>query len=775
MPVGFVVAATVMAVADDGGLGLPGVLAAAILVALPILDTTMVVISRRRRGVSVLTGGRDHMTHRLRARLPSARAVAVVLGGLQAILCAAAIGAAQMGSPSLVGLCAVLLVLGASTIGMLETGMWAAPAAGGSVSVDVSRSRAGSITSTASVGMSASVVAGVVGLSAGLSPFVHGAYALSTWGPAALAVAALAVGVSANRTDRFSRPAIAALGSIGFLWVWALASSVWAESADNAMLDAARWLLYATGLLVLVILLQDRRARNVALGAFTGGALVVLAYIAVRIGTGHTSSLFLGARLNGPLGYVNGQAAALLLAFWPLMALAESGRHAALRGSALGAASLLLGVLLLTQTRAVVPALGLSVIALVAVVPGRERRLWALIVIAGALAAVAGSVLDVYSSNAGGTPPVDVVEHAGRWLVVASALAGCVWGIGGAFVSRARAKGASPVERISRPALAVICVVALVGALAAVGNPVERVRGEVHSFVDLKAAGTADSRFLSGGGYRYDYWRVAVRQLQAEPVHGVGAGNFTRTYYRDRHTIENVRQAHSIELQVLGELGLVGGIALGILLTVILVAFGRVAYLARNDPRRIAVAVGAGGLFITWLAHASVDWLNLLPGITGAALIAATVLLLESGGTPRRVTSGGRTAVLGIAVAFAVVAVVTTGRLILADHYRKAAASEAAADPRAALAASGQSIHLNGQGLSARYVRAAAFARLGDYDAAKSSLLDATELEPHNFVSWALLGDLSTRRGDRTAALRYYQRAHALNPLDPSLKQLARG
>ena len=52
------------------GVSQPASLMAKLLVlALPILDTTTVVISRLRRGVSPLTGGRDHLSHRIAARL----------------------------------------------------------------------------------------------------------------------------------------------------------------------------------------------------------------------------------------------------------------------------------------------------------------------------------------------------------------------------------------------------------------------------------------------------------------------------------------------------------------------------------------------------------------------------------------------------------------------------------------------------------------------------------------------------------------------------------
>jgi UDP-GlcNAc:undecaprenyl-phosphate GlcNAc-1-phosphate transferase len=91
MPVGLVVAAVIMA-APDGSLGWAGLLAVAPLAALPILDTTLVVLSRRRRGVAVLSGARDHLTHRLLEPLGSARAVAAVLAVSQGLLCLLAIG-----------------------------------------------------------------------------------------------------------------------------------------------------------------------------------------------------------------------------------------------------------------------------------------------------------------------------------------------------------------------------------------------------------------------------------------------------------------------------------------------------------------------------------------------------------------------------------------------------------------------------------------------------------------------------------------------------------
>ena len=87
MPVGFLLAAGVTAIPQHGGFGTAAVFAVVPLVGLAVLDTTLVVVSRVRRGVSVFTGGRDHLTHRLLDLLGTPQLVALTLAGAQAALC----------------------------------------------------------------------------------------------------------------------------------------------------------------------------------------------------------------------------------------------------------------------------------------------------------------------------------------------------------------------------------------------------------------------------------------------------------------------------------------------------------------------------------------------------------------------------------------------------------------------------------------------------------------------------------------------------------------
>ena len=56
-----------------------------LLMAVPILDTTTVVISRLSRGISPFTGGRDHLSHRLMRKGLGRKSTAYVLWGMAAL------------------------------------------------------------------------------------------------------------------------------------------------------------------------------------------------------------------------------------------------------------------------------------------------------------------------------------------------------------------------------------------------------------------------------------------------------------------------------------------------------------------------------------------------------------------------------------------------------------------------------------------------------------------------------------------------------------------
>ena len=121
MPIGFLVAALALRSAEGHPMSGAAVLAGSMLVGLAILDTTLVVVSRRRRGVSLVTAGRDHLTHRVLEQMGTPRRVALVLAAAQASLCASAIVGAQAGAVATAALAGTWVVVGVAIIVVLES------------------------------------------------------------------------------------------------------------------------------------------------------------------------------------------------------------------------------------------------------------------------------------------------------------------------------------------------------------------------------------------------------------------------------------------------------------------------------------------------------------------------------------------------------------------------------------------------------------------------------------------------------------------------------
>jgi UDP-GlcNAc:undecaprenyl-phosphate GlcNAc-1-phosphate transferase len=120
MPLGLILASAAMALGNAVGGGWTVVLAAAPLVGLAILDTTLVVISRRRRGAQILSGSRDHLTHRVSVRLGPPRTVALWLVLGQAALSVTALAMLGLDSGGRIAVAAGYFVLGAAAIWLLE-------------------------------------------------------------------------------------------------------------------------------------------------------------------------------------------------------------------------------------------------------------------------------------------------------------------------------------------------------------------------------------------------------------------------------------------------------------------------------------------------------------------------------------------------------------------------------------------------------------------------------------------------------------------------------
>jgi O-antigen ligase len=131
----------------------------------------------------------------------------------------------------------------------------------------------------------------------------------------------------------------------------------------------------------------------------------------------------------------------------------------------------------------------------------------------------------------------------------------------------------------------------------------------------LPAGSLADDLAAHGGGNRPWYWHVAWSQASDHPVAGRGAGTFELAWLEERPIEESVLDAHSLYLETLAELGVVGLGLLALALAPPLVAAFRGANAA------------AAGAYVAFLFHAGVDWDWEMPAVTVAGLLCGAAIL----------------------------------------------------------------------------------------------------------------------------------------------------
>ncbi len=209
-----------------------GLVMGTLLVGVPALDTCLVIISRRRRGISILTGGQDHLTHRTQRRMLTARRVALVLGSVQALISALVIVATRESSATLVYiLLAYVICAAAAIIGLEEALPHATPAQPAS---GVGAADAVSRRSTPWTRRVRAVALVILGLGAGISPFFSAYYDAGVWVPLGLVLTLAAAAVAIARSPRVTLPATLAFVGVAGLGLWSLLSTTWAHGVEEA-------------------------------------------------------------------------------------------------------------------------------------------------------------------------------------------------------------------------------------------------------------------------------------------------------------------------------------------------------------------------------------------------------------------------------------------------------------------------------------------------------------------------------------------------------------
>jgi hypothetical protein len=436
-------------------------------------------------------------------------------------------------------------------------------------------------------------------------------------------------------------------------------SALWANSPSRVWMESGRTFLYLLVLTLALVYLSDSEARRLFRYVVMAGGFILLMACVIKLGTSGSSDiagLFIAKRFSYPVSYPNNAAALLLVLFWPLLWLAAGPKERApVRAVALGLATGLLALSFLTQSRGAIWSLLLTALLVFLVSPARLRMFIYLLVPALLMTYVFPNLNRYWVEGpeaVGGTLAASTVAIAVAIAVLA--------GLALALLER--------LIRVGRRVKVIIGSIVLIGVALALyfgtvaltsgaGGPAKWVSMTWQQFTGQQVEAPREqgaSRFtLVSSTGRVPIWRVAVQELKSEPLLGVGADNFVFEYDRLR-TMENYKpkQAHSFELQVLGETGALGGVFAfgGILLAAGGLLWPRF-FAARKDHRRGGdrlaygwdMALLAGCAY--WLVHASVDWLWQMPGVTIPAilLLAAGLAAVDSRAEASRPLQPGAT------------------------------------------------------------------------------------------------------------------------------------
>jgi uncharacterized membrane protein YhaH (DUF805 family) len=419
-----------------------------------------------------------------------------------------------------------------------------------------------------------------------------------------------------------TRIGLAAIGALAGYAGWIALSTSWAPLKGPAGGDMERAILYVGALIAVVAAFRPRGAARAVEPALALGAFVVTGYGVVGrllpgIVTEHPTASSAG-RLDQPLTYWNatGALAALGLVLCTRIA-GDNDRRGELRCAAAAAAVPLAAGVYLSFSRGALAALAAGVIVLLVAAPSWiQLRAAAICLEAGALGGAAcaafGGVRDL-----AGSAHTREVEGAIVFVILlalmALAAAAALW------AQRAERAGTTRLGRLPLPQWAPLAATALVVAIVVV--PVAIAKG---TSTATPQTGETGARFSSVGSNRYEYWKVALKVAADHPVAGVGTSGFAVEWLRRRPIADAVHDAHSLELETLAELGLVGFALLCALLAAVALCARRVH---ARDP---GLAAGPIAGLALWALHSAIDWDWEMPALTLVAVVLAGTLVARA-------------------------------------------------------------------------------------------------------------------------------------------------
>lgn len=580
------------------------------------------------------------------------------------------------------------------------------------------------------------------------------------------------------------RPLYWAGGLIVCLSLLCAISSLWSGSVELSVIEADRVAVYLGFFIAAFLIAQtDERRQRFAEGLAIAAALVVLLGLGGRLlphVLGVAPTVGSGPRLSYPLGYWNANGAVFGIGVAMMLWTSRRAVSGALRwlSVALIPASLL--ALYFTYSRGGLLSL---VVACGCLLVLSRDRLWLLATLAlGALGALP-AVLAVQSrhalaDNLGGQAAIDQGVTVLLVLLAGTALSlllfyGLRWEERREGRLSGRAVAISRNPKVLRGialtvALAVIAVVIAVGGRA----------WHQFSSPDIKFPSNPQAHFadLSGAG-RHEFYKVALEAFGEKPILGHGAGTYQFSWNQLRTIELPVHDAHSLYLQSLAELGIVGGLlVIGLIGTLLWCAFS--TWRAAAEPQRDRYAALLAAM-LAFAVGAAFDWFWEIAAVGAFFFLAAGVvvaarcdqLATDPRRAPRPKADGRRFGLTVTAVALAwISAVALVGPLLVEHEIESSQAAAARGDFSTAVhrAETARSIE---PWAASPYVQLGLLAeRDGDYRAAIEHFTHAIEREERNWQWYYLRSRVEHEAGNAEAALADLKKARELNPVARCLR-----